>query len=58
MEIIVVGLIGATAAGYLIWRGYKALHKSSDCASGSCEGCSACGCTASFTASKKVEQEK
>ena len=45
MDTVIVGLIGTTAAGYLVWRGYKALGKSSDCASGNCAGCGGgCGC--------------
>ena len=45
MDTVMVGLIGATAAGYLVWRGYKALGKSSACASGNCAGCGgSCGC--------------
>ena len=45
MDTVIVGLIGAAAAGYLIWRGYKALGNSSACASGNCAGCNGgCGC--------------
>lgn len=44
MDTIVVGVIGVAAAGYIAWRGYKSLGKSSGCASGSCAGCSGCGC--------------
>ena len=45
MDTVIVGLIGAAAAGYLLWRGYKALGKSSACTSGNCAGCGGgCGC--------------
>ena len=43
METVLVGVIGMAAAGYIAWRGYKSLGKSSDCASGGCAGCSG-GC--------------
>lgn len=50
MDTVMVGLIGAAAAGYLIWRGYKALGKSSACASGNCAGCNGgCGCGSAAT---------
>ena len=45
MDTVIVGLIGTAAAGYLVWRAYKALGKSSACASGNCAGCGGgCGC--------------
>lgn len=44
MEAVIVGLIGASAAGYLLWRGYKTFGKSSGCGSGGCAGCGGCGC--------------
>ncbi|NMC32484.1 MAG: FeoB-associated Cys-rich membrane protein [Veillonellaceae bacterium] len=50
METVIVGLIGAAAAGYLIWRGYKSIGESSACASGSCAGCGGgCGCGSAAT---------
>ena len=45
MDALIVGLIGTAAAGYLVWRAYKALVKSSACASGNCAGCGgSCSC--------------
>ena len=52
METVLVGLIGASAAGYLIWRGYKSLGKPSDCAAGNCAGCGG-GCACSAAPRKK-----
>lgn len=53
METVLVGVIGVAAAGYIVWRGYKALEKKSDCASGSCARCSrGCGCGAPSSGSK------
>ena len=50
MDTVIVGLIGTTAAGYLVWRGYKALGKSSACASGNCADCNGgCGCGSAAT---------
>jgi len=54
VETVLVALIGASAAGYLLWRSYKSLGKNSGCGSGGCDGCSKnCGCIVTTDEEKK-----
>ena len=43
MEMMIVGIIGSAAAGYICWRGYKSMRNSGGCGSGGCDGCCGCG---------------
>ena len=53
METLAVGVIGALAAGYMVWKSYRSVKRGTDCNSGgSCDGC--CGsCGGSGTVKTK-----
>lgn len=49
MDILAVGLLGVTSAGYIIWRFYRSVRAGNDCSSGGCAGCARdCGCASTL----------
>ena len=52
METLTVGMIGAIAAGYMVWKSYRSVKLGKDCVcSGGCAGCGG-SCGGSRTAKK------
>ena len=42
MEMLVLSLIGTSAAGYLAWHAFSSCRDGSGCSGGGCSGCSGC----------------
>lgn len=57
MEVVTVFLIGAVAAGYIIWNFSKTVRGRDSCSPGGCSGCN-CRCGKVFVpTSKQTEKE-
>ena len=48
MEVLVLSLLGTSAAGYLAWHAFSWVRGGSGCSGGGCSGCSGCKCGGKF----------